>query len=84
MVTDKQKHVNSGSAKVKQGMSETLKEAKKYLKRGDLTKIAEEVGVVPQTVTDVIAGKFKNFEVFQKILEKAEHNKGLLTRGSSI
>lgn len=62
----------------------SLKEAKQYLQRGDLKEIAREVGLERGTVSNVLAGRSKNWKVMEKILERAERNKALKERAASI
>ena len=62
----------------------TLKHAKQYLQKGDLTEIAGEAGVTRAQVSNVLAGRSKNWEIVKKVLERAERNKQLADRGQSI
>jgi predicted XRE-type DNA-binding protein len=84
MATDIQKGAKKMGGKVTQEIRETLRNAKRYLKHGELKQIAEEVGVSDSTVTEVIAGKFLNWAVVEKIVERAEKNKKLITRAAAL
>lgn len=84
MGTENQKIKAGGKEGVTQEIRETLRNAKKYLQRGELKEISKEVGVNDATVTAVLDGKFLNWSVVEKIIERAERNKGLLDRAKAI
>lgn len=79
-----QKQQKTKGGKMTQEIRETLKNAKKYLQRGELKQVAEEVGVGEQSVTDVLAGKYMNWDVVNKVIARAEANKAILERGKSL
>jgi hypothetical protein len=79
-----QKQQKTKGRKMTQEIRETLKNAKKYLQRGELKQVAEEVGVGEQSVTDVLAGKYMNWDVVNKVIARAEANKAILERGKSL
>lgn len=67
---------------VKSGLS--LTQAKDYLQRNDLTKIAKQVGLTRGQVSNVLHGRSKNWKVVAKILALAEKNKALKERAEQI
>ena len=62
----------------------SLKDAKRYLQRGDLRDIAVETGLKRGQESNVLAGRSKNWTVVEKILQRAERNKALKERAESI
>lgn len=84
MATENQKIKAGGKEGVTQEIRELLRNAKKYLQRGELKEISKEVGVNDATVTAVLDGKFLNWQVIEKIIERAERNKSLIARAQAI
>jgi predicted XRE-type DNA-binding protein len=71
----------------KKGIAKTrvsIAEVKRYLQKNDLTEIAQEVGITRSQVSNVLAGRSKNFKVLAKLVERAEGNKALTQRAGSI
>jgi hypothetical protein len=62
----------------------SLKDAKQYLNRGDLKEIADEEGLKRGAISNVLAGRSKNWTVIGKILDRAEKNKALKERAQKI
>lgn len=62
----------------------SLAELKQYLQKNDLSEIAEEVGITRPQVSNVLAGRSKNWKVVEKLIERAERNKALMNRANSI
>lgn len=48
---------------------------KKHLNRGDLKRIAKEMGVSFSTISQVLRGERNNLKILEAIIEKAEQNK---------
>lgn len=56
-----------------------LKEVKRWLKRGDMQKMASSLGFTPQYVSLVLGGKHPNHEIIEMAIDKAIERKAAIT-----
>jgi 3-oxoacyl-[acyl-carrier-protein] synthase III len=84
MGTVKQKQAKKAGSKMTQELREDLQNAKRYLQKGELKEVAAEVGVHKQAVTDVLNGRSVNWNIIEKIIERAEKNKNLVVRAQAL
>jgi hypothetical protein len=57
-----------------------IKHLKKWLGPGDISEIAAEVGVTVKTVGNTLHGRSWNWAVADKIIERAEKNRTIVSR----
>lgn len=67
-------------------MSQTvdLRPLKRFLQRGEIAVIADEVGISTRQATYVISGHSQNWCFVEKFLARVEHNKALYEKSQSI
>jgi hypothetical protein len=61
-----------------------LRHLKRYLQKGEIAEIMEEVGIKKAQASNVIAGRSSNFAFVERFLQRVEKNKALYEKAQTI